>query len=187
MNIISYLICSFLMFFIGNIQSWLKPILIAKDYPDWMYESFSFYAIIYVAAGLLSTFVAQSLKPKTEHEKELLSLRKKEKTFEKKKQAGINKALAEQKDKHADEVNRIKANHRRELVSQRVSHEKEINNHQCTIKVKDQMISLMTGQLAEKYEIIGSYNRNAESNPSQENRRPESNIGNIIPDIGDYS
>ncbi|WP_405078791.1 hypothetical protein ACI51Z_01865 [Pectobacterium carotovorum] len=187
MNIISYLICSLLMFFIGNIQNWLKPYLINEKYPEWLYNSFPFYGIIYVAAGLLSTFIAQKLKPKTNDEKELLLLRKGSKNFEKTKYRSIKSAVSEQNKLHQNEISKIKENHKKHLKSQMEAYQEEITKHQFTIKAKDQLISLMTAQLAEKFKIIENYNKETSINSNKPNQQINNVIGDFMPDIGDYS
>lgn len=175
------------MFFVGNIQNWLKPYLIKNDYPSWLYDSFPFYAIFYVAVGLLSTFIAQALKPKTLVEKELSDLRRKVKRLEREKIKEKEKTIAEQNRKHQDEISKIKIAHRDEINGQANGYEKEILRHQCTIKAKDQFISLMTIQLAEKYETIESYNKESAGNSNKHETAIRNDLGSIMPDIGNYS
>lgn len=168
-------------------ENWLKPLLIENNAPSWIYNSFTFYAIIYVAAGLISTWIVQSMKPKTENEKELLKLRKKDKNSEKDKNKEIQKALSTQADKHNAELTSIKESHRVAIRNQRAEHDKEITTHLCKIRAKDTFIELMTAQLAEKFEVIDSYNKET-SNVSNNSRNSQPiTDDNIIPDIGNYS
>ncbi|EKS6407727.1 MULTISPECIES: hypothetical protein [Enterobacter cloacae complex] len=187
MNIISYIICSFLMFFVGNIQNWLKPYLISHQYPSWLYDSFPFYAIIYVAVGLLSTFIAQALKPKTATEKEISDLKRQVKRLEKEKQKEKDKTISEETKKHQTEISRIRSSHRDEIEKKSNEYEKEILRHKCTIKAKDQFISSMTIQLAEKFETIENYNKESAGNSNKHASTTKNNVGSIMPDIGDYS
>ncbi|MCK7265492.1 hypothetical protein L8O48_00195 [Enterobacter cloacae] len=187
MNIISYIICSFLMFFVGNIQNWLKPYLISHQYPSWLYDSFTFYAIIYVSAGLLSTFIAQTLKPNTATEKEISDLKRQVRRLEKEKQKQKDKTIAEEAKKHQSEISKIRSSHRDEIERKSSEYEKEILRHQCTIKAKDQFISSMTIQLAEKYETIENYSKESAGNSNKPASTRNNNAGSIMPDIGDYS
>lgn len=175
------------MFFVGNIQNWLKPYLISHEYPSWLYESFSFYAIFYVAVGLLSTFIAQSLKPKSLDEKEFSSLKKKVKRLEREKGKEKEKTINEEAKKHHAEILKLKSTHRDEIKNQASGYENEILKHQCTIKAKDQFISLMTIQLAEKYETIENYNKDSAGNYNKPESTSINDINSIMPDISNYS
>ncbi|MCL6325815.1 hypothetical protein [Pectobacterium polaris] len=186
MGTISYLISALLMFFVGNMQNWLKPQLITLGAPQWLYEAFTFYAILYVAAGLLSTFIVQSLKPKTENEKELTTLRKKIKNAEKEKKQHTNKVLLEKENIHKDEIKRIKSSHATDINKGKEEYAKLLSRHESTVKAKDACIAIMTNQLAEKFEIIDSYNKETQKNYNFSGNTKTEPMGNIMPDIENY-
>lgn len=177
------------MFLVGNIQEWLKPYLIENHYPSWVYNSFSFYAIIFVAAGLLNTVIVQALKPKTDAEKELIQLRKKCVGNDKASRKGIQKAVSECKQEHKSEITKLTTEYNRDKRSVALSHTKEIASYEAKIKAKDILIESMTTQLAEKFQIIDEYNKETatkQNSPGKANIEQEKGE-TILPNIGEYT
>lgn len=176
------------MFLVGNIQNWLKPILIAHDYPEWIYGSFPFYATIFVAAGLLNTYFIQALKPKNADEKELETLRKKCKSNDRVSKKATQKALTECTSSHKAEISRIKNEHSNQLNLKLNENKKEIESLLSKIKAKDVLIESMTNQLAEKFQIIEDYNKETSNNKNTPERSITEERGAlIVPNISEYS
>lgn len=187
-NFISYLISALFMFLVGNIQDWLKPILIAHDYPEWIYGSFPFYATIFVAAGLLNTYFIQALKPKNADEKELATLRKKCKSNDRTSKKTTQKAVSECTSSHEAEISRIKREYSGQLRLKLDDHKKEIASLLSKIKAKDVLIESMTNQLAEKFQIIEDYNKETSNNQNTPERSTIGERGtSIVPNISEYS
>lgn len=177
MNIISYLISAFLMFSVGNIQKWLKPYLVDNNFPDWVYDSFSFYAMLFVAAGLLNTFLIQALKPKNENDKEIITLRRRCRTADKNKKKEIKKAIENCTSSHTAEILKITK-----------EHDEKSSRYESIIQAKDSLIHSMTGQLAEKFQIIGEYNKESSANSNAPRKSTiESRPQEYVPDIENYS
>lgn len=176
------------MFLIGNIQNWLKPILIEYGSPAWMYDSFGLYAILFVAAGLLNTYFVQAVKPKSGDEKELLALRKKCKVNERTNKKETQKAVTDCTDLHKLEIKKIREGYHNELRLKTEDYNKKIGEYSSKIKAKDVLIESMTNQLAEKFQIIDEYNKETSSNRNSPVKTSESEkAGSIVPNISEYS
>jgi len=176
------------MFFIGNMQEWLKPMLIEHGYPSWISNSFSFYAIIFVTAGLINTWFVQFFKPKTEDEKELGKLKAKCKRNERDKSSAIKKAVSEKEKTIRSELEQLKIQHREDKKNIAQSHQNDLDALKAKIKAKDAMIESMTDQLAEKFKIIEEYNKEAYSNQNKTTIENKSSLGdNVVPNISHYT
>lgn len=187
-NLIVYLIPALFMFLVGNIQTWLKPILIAHDYPEWVYNSFSLYAIIFVACGLLNTYFVQVMKPKDADEKELIALRKKCSSNDRANKRETKKAVSECTSSHEKAIAELKTNHSNELRGKAESHKKEISDLTFRMKAKDVAIESMTNQLAEKFKIIEDYNKETSKNQNAPTKEITGGSGaSVVPNIREYS
>lgn len=189
MNVFVYLLSSFFMFFIGNMQEWLKPLLMEHGAPIWVYNSFSFYAIIFVAAGLLNTLIIKSLSPKSVDEKELKTLRNKQKNNDKDKRNAINKVTEGKEKEKNNEIKKLNLEHQRQNKDKDRLHKDEISRLEATIKIKDSFIESMTQQLTEKFMVINAYNQesNTNKNTPMDDREHMKTTKGIFPDISDYT
>lgn len=175
------------MFFIGNMQEWLKPLLIERGAAPWVYNSFGFYALIFVAAGLLNTWLIKVLSPKSIEEKELRSLRKKCANNERVKNNAVSRATNEKDKERNSDISKLKSEHLKQFREKDSSHKIEISRLEATIKTKDSLIELMTHQLAEKFMVIDEYNKETNTNRNKPMNDNTTAGNRIVPDIGDYT
>ncbi|WP_152999317.1 hypothetical protein [Pantoea dispersa] len=187
MNVFVYLLSSLFMFFIGNMQEWLKPLLVEHGAPPWVYNSFGFYAIIFVAAGLLNTWVIKVLSPKSFDEKELKNLRKQCKSNEREKKSAIGRVTADKDRERNNEIFKLKSEHQKEHKEKDSAHRIAISRLEATIKTKDSFIESMTHQLAEKYMVIDEYNKETNINGNKPINHQPKPVNGMVPDISDYT
>lgn len=187
MNFFVYLLSSLFMFCIGNMQEWLKPLLVEHGAPPWVYNAFTFYAIIFVAAGLLNAWMIKVLSPKSVDEKELRALRRKCKSNEREKKSAIGRVTADKDKERSNEILKLKSEHQKECTDKDSAHNIAISRLEATIKAKDSFIESMTHQLAEKYMVIDEYNRETNINGNKPINHQAKPANGMVPDISDYT
>jgi len=86
-------ISGILMLIASNIPTWLKPVLIRNNFPDWFYNDFSLYVTIYLAATALNSWIVSRFSDNS-------GLTKKIATQKKEHRAALKKVTAEHEEKH---------------------------------------------------------------------------------------
>lgn len=102
-------ISGILMLIASNIPTWLKPILINNNFPDWFYNDFSLYVSIYLLATAANTWMVAKFTDNTGLSKKLASQKKEHRAELKKTRTeleGKHSALKKQKEEIIKNLNR---------------------------------------------------------------------------------